>query len=124
MGGLFCCHEVTALACELARTLPHRPALKNTVTSCFVAKSPSHLDLGLKKWSERRGCLRLRLTAAQRLAVGSSPHASVLRRTLDIHLGKVVLYQLSYARFLEDDADNFNFADAVNAFSNKLLSEV
>jgi hypothetical protein len=40
-------------------------------------------------------------------------------RTLDIHLGKVVLYQLSYARFLEDDADNRHFTDAVNAFSEK-----
>ena len=40
-------------------------------------------------------------------------------RTLDIHLGKVVLYQLSYARFLEDDADNFDFAETVNAFSRK-----
>ena len=40
-------------------------------------------------------------------------------RTLDIHLGKVVLYQLSYARFLEDKADDRHFADAVNAFSEK-----
>ena len=40
-------------------------------------------------------------------------------RTLDIHLGKVVLYQLSYARFLEEVAENYKFAPAVNVFLKK-----
>ena len=96
-------------------------------------RRPAHSAINADHNRDRRRATTIEKTALSpsrlhtRKPPGQNPRrlkngASEEVRTLDIHLGKVVLYQLSYARFLEDEADNFNFPETVNAFLKNVLN--